>query len=473
MPSSQARALLSAALAACLPGIAGAGETAPRYALTIYSVEDALPLFGGTVDYEPPPGYALVHERRRSEIGAGRGTLTLRGFPRYLDAGALTVTLEAGHVFSLHFESEPLRSDRVLERSIGRQVTVEQYLGDSLVEISGELLSSALPLALRLADGSIVSINDFSRLRLAQPPAGVSPVPQLHLGVESPRAGVQELQLTYPTTGIAWRPEYVARMKGGGDCRVDFAAFAQIVNHSGHGFPAARVKLVAGPPERESAGGGSGGLSPYRLPNPVDLPNGSSQQVVLVPEQRNQPCQSDLLYVGQPLRAQPNRVPVTDPDFGAGGTSQVRRTLSFRLGGDTTLPAGRVRVLAEDEVDGTLDMLGEQQLDSTPPGQRLDLGMGTAAELRGERSVHDHLLERSGLALSESVHIRLHNSGGRQRTVRVREHLYRWTRWSIVDASQAWDRRDDDAIEFVVDVPENGEASIRYRVRYHWTEQYQ
>src|SRR5690606_11418475 len=111
--------------------------------------------------------------------------------------------------------------------------------------------------------------------------------------------------------------------------------------------------------------------------------------------------------------------------------------------------------------------------DSTPPGQRLDLGMGTAAELRGERSVHDHLLERSGLALSESVHIRLHNSGGRQRTVRVREHLYRWTRRSIVDASQAWDRRDDDASEFVVEVPQNGQASIRYRVRCHWTEQYQ
>ncbi|MFB9068676.1 DUF4139 domain-containing protein [Pseudofulvimonas gallinarii] len=476
MPSSQAKAALIATLTLAGATASWAADGGgPRYALTIYTTDDAAPLFSGPVDYEPPPGYALVHERRSSEVGAGRGTLTLNGFPRYLDAGALTITLEQGHVFSQRFESEPLRSDRVLERSIGRQVTVEQYLGDSLVEISGELLSSALPLALRMADGSIVSINDYSRLRLANPPSGVSAVPQLRLGVESPRAGVQDLQLSYPTAGIAWRPEYVARLKGGRDCRVDFASFAQIVNQSGHSFSSARIKLVAGPPEREnlaSSGNGSG-LPPFRLANPADLPNGSSQQVALIPEQRGQRCKADLLYVGQALRVHPGRVPMTDPAYGAGGMRQVRRTLSFKLSGDATIPAGRVRLLAEDEVDGTLDMLGEKQIAGTRPDQPLDLGMGIAPGLRGERQVTDFLQEPDGLAVAETVSVRLRNSNGTRQQVRVREHLYRWTRWDIVQSSQPFERRDHDAIEFLLDVPANGEASISYRVRYHWTEQYQ
>lgn len=475
MPSSQSKAALVVAITigswswAC----AASDGAGPQYALTIYNTDDAAPLFSGPVDYEPPPGYAIVHERRSSQVGAGRGTLTLNGFPRYLDPGALTIVLEHGHVFSQRFESEPLRTDRVLERSIGRQVTVEQYLGDSLVELSGELLSSAVPLALRMADGSIVSINDYSRLRLANPPAGVSAVPQLRLGVESPRGGVQDLQLSYPTAGLAWRPEYVARLKGGRECRVDFASFAQIVNQSGHGFPAARIKLVAGAPERETLASSGSGLPPFRLANPTDLPNGSSQQVALIPEQRGQRCSADLLYVGQALRAQPNRVPITDASYGAGGVRQVRRTLSFTLSGDTTIPPGRVRVLSEDAVDGTLDMLGEQQIAGTRPDQPLDLGMGIAPGLRGDRRVQEHLLEQDGLAMAETVHVRLRNSNDSRRQVRVREHLYRWTRWEILQSSQNYERRDDDAIEFLVDVPASGEASISYRVRYHWTEQYQ
>ncbi len=474
MPPSQAKAALIAILTyAGTTGSWAIDSGGPRYALTVYNTDEATPLFSGPVDYEPPPGYAIVHERRSSEVGAGRGTLTLNGFPRYLDAGALTITLEHGHVFSQRFESEPLRSDRVLERSIGRQVTVEQYLGDSLVEISGELLSSALPLALRMADGSIVSINDYSRLRLANPPAGVSAVPQLRLGVESPRAGMQDLQLSYPTAGLAWRPEYVARLKGGRDCRVDFASFAQIVNQSGHSFSAARIKLVAGPPERENLASSGSGLPPFRLPNPSDLPNGSSQQVALIPEQRGQRCNADLLYVGQALRAVPNRVPMTDPTFGAGGARQVRRTLSFKLSGDATIPAGRVRVLAEDAVDGTLDMLGEKQIASTRPDQPLDLGMGIAPGLRGDRQVSDFVQEPDGLALAETVSVRLRNSNDSRQQVRVREHLYRWTRWDIVESSQPFERRDDDAIEFLVDVAANAESTISYRVRYHWTEQYQ
>lgn len=473
MPSSQSTAALLAIATLAATSWSWASDASPHYALTLYNTDEAAPLFSGPVDYEPPPGYAIVHERRSSEVGAGRGTLTLYGFPRYLDAGALTITLEHGHVFSQRFESEPLRSDRVLERSIGRQVTVEQYLGDSLVEINGELLSSALPLALRMKDGSIVSINDYSRLRLANPPAGVSAVPQLRLGVESPRAGMQSLQLGYPTAGLAWRPEYVARLKDGRDCRVDFASFAQIVNHSGHGFPAARVKLVAGPPERESLASSGSGLPPYRLANPVDLPNGSSQQVALIPEQRAQRCSADLLYVGQRLRAQTNRVPITDAGFGAGGMRQVRRTLSFKLSADTTLPAGRVRVLAEDAIDGTLDMLGEQQIASTRPEQPLDLGMGIAPGLRGDRRVQDYVLEADGLALAETVRVRLRNSNDSRREVRVREHLYRWTRWDVLESSQPFERRDDDAIEFLADVPGKGEVIISYRVRYHWTEQYQ
>jgi len=463
-----------------------------QYALTLYNTNDAQPLFAGPVDFEPPPGYAIVHERRANEVGAGRGTLTLKGFPRYLDAGALTIGLERGRVLSQRFEAEPLRSDRILERSVGRQVTIEQSVGGQTSVLSGELLSASLPLALRLEDGSIVSVNDYSRIRLPSPPAGFSAVPQLRLGVESERAGSQSISLSYPTTGLAWRAEYVAQLKSGRDCRLDFSGYAQIVNRAGHGFPAARVKLIAGEPPRSDGsaaiyaaredGGSStdpGGTDAvgddyqYRLETPVDIPDGSSQQVALIPEQRGVRCRRERLYTGQPLRAQRFRVPITDAGFGQGGERRVRSTLNFQLDSRMPIPAGRVRILREDERDDTLEFMGEQQIGHTPAGQRLDVIMGDAFDVSGERRVSDFRLDEVGLGMSETITVRLRNGSDTAAGVRVREHLYRWSQWEITENTLAFEERDSDTIDFMVDVPANAEAVLSYRVRYRWTERFQ
>jgi hypothetical protein len=469
----------------------GAAAQSPHYALTLYNTKDAQSLFAGPVDFEPPPGYAIIHERRSNEVGAGRGTLTLKGFPRYLDAGALSVALERGHVLSQRFEAEPLRSDRILERSVGRQVTVEQTIGGQVSVLTGELLSASIPLALRLEDGSIVTVNDYSRIRLPSPPAGFSAVPQLRLGVDSERAGLQSISLSYPTTGLAWRAEYVAQLKTGRECRLDFSGYAQIVNRSGHGFPGASIKLIAGEPQRSGAQAAMyalrddpslsdapeaetvGDYYQYRLDTTVDIPDGSSQQVALIPEQRNARCSRERLYVGQPLRAQPHRVPITESGFGQGGERRIRSTLSFLPEDKTPIPAGRVRVLMEDDRDSTLEFMGEQQIGHTPAGQRLDVTTGDAFDLTGERRVSDFELDASGLGMSETVRVRLRNNGDSKATVRVREHLYRWTQWDIVESSQAYEKRDGDTIEFMVDVPADGEAVVSYRVGYRWTERFQ
>lgn len=470
---------------------AGAAAQTPQYSLTLYDTKDAQPLFAGPVDFEPPPGYAIVHERRSNQIGAGRGTLTLNGFPRYLDAGALSIGLEHGHVLSQRFEAEPLRSDRILERSVGRQVTIEQNLGGQPSVLSGELLSAGLPIALRLEDGSIVSVNDYSRIRLPSPPAGFSAVPQLRLGVESERSGMQTLSLSYPTAGLAWRAEYVVQLKSGRDCRLDFTGNAQIVNRSGHGFPGATVKLIAGEPQRSGAAAALYALRPddsahdapqpvavgddyqYRLEPTVDIPDGSSQQVALIPGQRNLRCVREQLYVGQPLRAQPHRVPITDAGFGRSGERRVRSTLGFQLADKVPIPAGRVRVLTEDPRDGTLEFTGEQQIGHVPAGQRVDVTTGDAFDLRGERRITDFQLDESGLGMSETVQVRLRNAGASTQAIRVREHLYRWTQWDITRPSQPFEKRDGDTIEFVVDVPAEGEAVVSYRVDYRWTERFQ
>lgn len=477
------RAILALSFSTFAPAVVAQG---PQYAITLYNTRDAEPLFAGPVDYEPPPGEALVHEQRTIEVGAGRGTLTLNGFPIHLDATALSVTMDAGRVLNQRFDAESLRSERVLERSIGRRVSVEPSAGAEGA-MTGELLSANLPLVVRLDDGSIASINDYSRIRVISPPPGFNALPQLRLGVESERAGPQTVRLTYPVHGLAWRADYAVQLDPNRSCRLDFSGFAQIVNRSGHSFPGASVKLVAGDFRRatgalttingkrtkslpDSNGADDG---EYGLEAPVDLPDGSVQQVALVPVQRQVRCSKERLYIGKSLRAQPHRVPMTDPGFGRGGNRRVRQTLSFALENGIALPAGRIRVLALDEQDGTPVFLAEQDIGLTPANQRLHVVVGDAPMLDGKRTVDGFKLDDTGLGLSETVGIRLSNRGSEPAKVRVREHLYRWKQWRITDNTHPYEPRDRDAIEFNVEVPANGEAQVSYRVHYRWTERYQ
>jgi hypothetical protein len=52
--------------------------------------------------------------------------------------------------------------------------------------------------------------------------------------------------------------------------------------------------------------------------------------------------------------------------------------------------------------------------------------------------------------------------------VRVVEHLFRWSEWTIFTANADYREMDSSTIEFRVPVPANGEATIHYGVRYTW-----
>ncbi|MEI9968075.1 MAG: hypothetical protein WDM87_05415 [Terracidiphilus sp.] len=53
-------------------------------------------------------------------------------------------------------------------------------------------------------------------------------------------------------------------------------------------------------------------------------------------------------------------------------------------------------------------------------------------------------------------------------TVNVLEHLYRGDNWEIMQKSADYTKLDSRTIQFPVQVPAKGEASVTYSVRYTW-----
>ena len=53
-------------------------------------------------------------------------------------------------------------------------------------------------------------------------------------------------------------------------------------------------------------------------------------------------------------------------------------------------------------------------------------------------------------------------------TVVVKENLYRWTNWKILSSSHEWQKQDSRTIHMPVTIEPDGEAVVRYKVRYTW-----
>jgi hypothetical protein len=484
------RSLLASALATAL----SAASAAPAQAdgrLTIYSGDfDAVAQSQG----EPGgPGFALVDRKLSFELRDGANEVSLGGLPRALDSASVVLTPPAGvAVRGQRFDFALADQSELLRRALGQQVSVEQAVGNERQVYTGTLVAAGDGLTLRLPDGRIKVLSQYSSFELPRLPAGVVNEPTLSWTLAADRAGRQAFDLGYASAGLAWRAEYRIDARGlGNACRMSLEGAAMVVNRSGADFDDVQLTLVAGEPNRASPERGpmarmvkanapqmmvadaavaattSGEYQSYRLPLPGSLPQGAVQRLPLVEGAHELACERRYETQWQQGDWRPP-YPMLDANFNAmdGQAQPVVATLRFKnakaTGLGMPLPAGRVRMF-----DGA-DFLGESQLGHTPANQDVALEIGNVFDLTAERTREDFQLDRDGRNMSERVSVKLRNARAQAVTVRVSERLARWTDWEITGSSVPHDKRNAQTASFDVVVPAEGEATLSYQVRYRW-----
>ena len=75
---------------------------------------------------------------------------------------------------------------------------------------------------------------------------------------------------------------------------------------------------------------------------------------------------------------------------------------------------------------------------------------------------------RPGGFLDESFEIKLRNHKAEPVSVRVVEHLYRWSNWRILDESLPHRQTDSKTMEFDVALAPNEEKTVTYTAHYTW-----
>ncbi|HEX4332171.1 MAG TPA: hypothetical protein VH040_08530 [Usitatibacter sp.] len=492
--------ILALAVAAALPAAALAESAITVYSSAAPGALDARTFASGN-EGAVVPGYALVREDRAFNLKAGRNTLRIDDVPAFIDPTTVSFTSLTDpartRVIDQSYEFDLTSTSKLLSRYLGRDITVEQPRGQGVELVSGTLVGTQGAIILKQADGSVRVVPNNAGVRLPSLPGGLIAKPTLVWDVEAAATGPQKARFTYQTAGMTWWTDYNLTYSepAPGACSVDVAAWVTLVNQSGASFEDVKLKLVAGDvqrvqraqhaPQEEAYAASAAPLRAkgfeeksffeyhmYTLGHATSLAQNSTKQIELFPAATHVGCEKVLVYYGQGSRPYYGGL-VTDRDPGMQANRKVdvylrvKNSAANHLG--IALPAGRIRVAQLDPADKSLEFVGEDAIGHTAREETVQVKLGSAFDVVGERRQTDFHVDTSAKWMEEEIEVKVRNRKvGQPVAVDVRESLYRGSNWTITRKSQEYAREDSRTIRFPVRIAPNGEAVVRYTVRYTW-----
>jgi hypothetical protein len=359
-----------------------------------------------------------------------------------------------------------------------QQMIASGGAGQPIVEVDGKLQFS-LP-----GTPQFPGIPDDSILK-----------PTLDWQLEADQAGSVQSELSYVTSGLTWSADYNLVSHDDSD-KVDLVGWVTLDNESGKTFDDARIKLMAGDVNKINSDnslrmdfaaksvGGFGGGAPvvtekafdeyhlYTLQNRTTLRDRETKQVEFV-RALNVPSQTLYVYDGAKIDDQYRGWSYdsirTQASYGTQSNKKVwvmkriANTEANHLG--IPLPKGKLRFYRQD-TDGQLEFTGEDTIDHTPKDEMLQMYVGNAFDIAGERRQTNFTVNANDS--TESFEIKVRNHKTAPVDVHVVEHLYRWNQWEITKTSAAYQKKDAQTIEYLVHLAPNEERTITYTAHYTW-----
>ena len=449
------------------------------------------------------PGFGVVRDTRTLDLEEGLNTVRYRDVAQFIDPTTVSlVPLDEGpeiEVLQQEFEFDLVSPEKLLDKYIDQEVTVNVEMADQVQSITGTLLSSSQGRLVLQTDEGVQIVPWSDHIQLGELPGGLITQPTLVWELLAGQAGQRQVRTAYQTDGITWRADYNLVL-GEEETTADLGAWVTLLNLSGARYQDAQLKLIAGdvqrvePPQpvaydyavREAAMAqrqrGQVGFEEksffeyhlYTLPRPVTIEQNSTMQIALFPTAQDVNVTKKLVYYGLPEHFDrgffPN--PRTDRELGVQSNEKVDVYIEFANEEENNLgiplPAGLVRVYKEDPDDQALEFVGEDLIDHTPKGQEVLVKVGQAFDVTGERVQTNFRVDADDEWMEETITVTLHNAKEQPQDVTIRENLYRWVNWEIIDASDEWEKLDSRTIHFPVTVPAEGEKAVTYTVRYTW-----
>jgi hypothetical protein len=313
--------------------------------------------------------------------------------------------------------------------------------------------------------------------------------------------GKFDAEISYVASGMSWQADYNLVVSGNPKSKtdlLDMVGWITMRNQSGKTFENASIKLMAGDVNKIQEGTlanrayaavksamADEAMAPvvreksfdefhlYTLARPTTLRDQETKQVEFV---RSTGIHALRLFVYDGAEVQQygyyNMAQIRqDQSYGTQSNPKVWVMEEFKnsdlnhLG--IALPKGKLRFYRRD-TDGHLEFVGENVIDHTPKDETIRVFTGNSFDVVGERKRTNIRVDSAHNWMDESFEIRVRNHKKEPVSVRVVEHLYRWSNWTLSEQSQESHKMDAQTIEFPVTVAPDGEQVVTYTVHYSW-----
>jgi len=430
--------------------------------------------------------FALVSDVREGKIKKGRTVLKFDDVASLIDPTSVSFSSlnypSSLNVIEQNFEYDLLNPDKLLSKYINLQIQLITKDGHIY---RGKLLSfnrEQLIVKEKKGDVSMVNRENIRDITFGEIPEGLILKPTLVLEIENKKETTHLIQLKYLTDGINWKADYVAELSPD-DKKMDLTGWVTINNRSGATYKDANLKLIAGEVrkiqkyrgydmmkvEKAVAAGAPQFVEKpffeyhiYTLQRPTTVKNNQTKQITFLTSPSIS-VNKKYIYDGAVWRYYHynnwRRIPYND---------KVEVHIVFENKKENNLgiplPKGKVRFYKRD-TDNTTQFIGEDYIDHTPKNEKVELTLGKAFDIKGERKVIEHK-KISSRVYQDTYQIKLRNHKKEKVEIEVIEHLY--GDWEIVKSSQKYEKVDASTIKFVVEAFPEKEVVITYTALYRF-----
>ncbi len=422
---------------------------------------------------------ALVQDSRTLDLNGGRQKIEFKDVSAAIRPETVTLSAQGVEIVEQNFDFDLLSPDKMMEKAVGQQVKLVRTNpgnGKETTETATVLAVNG-GVVLKVGDHIEILRDDSlpTRVIFDKVPDNLRARPTLSVTVDSRSAGAKPATLSYLTSGLSWKADYVAlfdEAKGA----LDLQGWITLTNQSGSSFTNAKTRLVAGdvqtvnnyggyrpynsyPSNRgagtEGAGGGLGDYHIYPLPERTTIAQNQTKQVSFL-EADGVKAQKAYEYSASGFGS------ASEP---AHANSVIAFNSGKGAGLGAALPAGTVRVYMRDQ-DGEPRFIGENAIDHTPQGSTLAIKTGEAFDVTVLPTLVTEAKEtKTRTKYSMSYLVR--NARPQAATVIIRQSgLGRDGK--VIDESIASKRIDADTLEYAVPVAANGETTLTFTVSAGW-----
>lgn len=454
-------------------------------------------------------GFAAVREYVPLDLKSGVNPVTFAGATTTLEPESVILRDPSGQ-HSVQILEQSYRADTIsqgLLLSMYEGKTIEFIVGRTGdgkdVTSSGKVIRSGYVPAGSQGQGNqspVIEVNGQLRFSLPGEPIfpdlGTDTVlkPRLNWLLQTEQPGAFNAELAYITNGMSWAADYNLVIPEKGNT-ADVVGWITMHNNSGKTFENARIRLMAGDVNKIQQNGlrrdyamkaamevNVAAAAPvvtekafdefhlYTLEHATTLHEEETKQVEFV-HAMNVNSQRVYVYDGMEGYYYFGNFVGDNPGYGTQMNKKIWVMQEFKNSKENglgiALPKGRLRFYRRD-TDGSLQFIGENQIDHTPKDETIRVYTGNSFDVVGERKQVDYHVDRGGHQADETFEVRVRNHKKETVNVRVVEHLYRWSNWKVTNESDEHKKTDAQTIEFRVNVAPDQEKVVKYTVHYSW-----